>query len=88
MRREGVCRWAQWAQQVTTLANQNCALCGTPMIVGTWLMYGWLTSEVIGITCPRKYCGQNMIERQIYDRRRNDPFRSPKIAVYRRFCGL
>jgi hypothetical protein len=69
--------------------DERCPLCGTLMAVASWDMYSFAgTVPTIGITCMRKYCPNNAIERQVYNRRLNDPFRSQKIKVYREFCGL
>ena len=47
-----------------------CPLCDTPMIIASWDSYSLLIGRMhsIGLSCPRKYCGQNFVEGQIYNR--------------------
>ena len=52
------------------VAGVSCPLCSTPMVVASWDRYSLLIGRTsyIGLSCPRKWCGQNFVERMIYDR--------------------
>lgn len=75
---------------MTIPAGTPCPLCSTPMIVVSYRSYSMvLTMDCVGISCPRKYCGQNMIEREMYARQDAEArlFGRPEGQTNREICG-
>jgi len=75
------------------VADTPCPVCATPMIIASWERYSLIigTMSYIGLSCPRKWCGQNFVERQIYNRAEAGfdgwGYRGTDRVAQRNWCG-